>query len=85
VDLGAGIQPDAGGAVSSPVSNVVPPQSFLDTCLTCHDEDVITQQRLTHSQWDREVNKMVGWSARVPAETRSSLLDYLQGIAGPRR
>jgi DMSO/TMAO reductase YedYZ molybdopterin-dependent catalytic subunit len=85
VDLGAGIQPDAGGAVSNPASNVVPPQFFRDTCLTCHDEDVIRQQRLTHSQWDREVNKMVGWGARVPPAARSSLLDYLQRIAGPRR
>jgi hypothetical protein len=85
VDLGAGTQPDAGGAVLNPVSSVVPPQSFLDTCLTCHDEDVIRQQRLTHSQWDREVDKMVGWGARVQPDARSSLLDYLQGIAGPRR
>src|SRR5215475_6438341 len=86
VDLGAGIEPNAGGAVSNPGSNVVvPPQSFRDACLTCHDEDVVRQQRLTQSQWDREVNTMVGWGAQVTTDARSSLLDYLEGIAGPRR
>lgn len=85
VDLGAGIQPDAGGAVSNVVSMSVPPQPFRDICVTCHDEDVIRQQRLTRAQWDREVNKMVDWGARVQPDTRDSLLDYLQGIVETRR
>jgi sulfite oxidase len=85
VDLGAGIQPDAAGAVSNAVSKSVPPQSFYDTCVTCHDEDVIRQQRLNRAQWDREVNKMVGWGAPVQPDTHDSLLDYLQEIVGPQR
>ena len=84
VDLGVGIQPDTAGSVSNAVGNTVPPQAFRDSCVTCHDEDVIRQQRLSRVQWDREINKMVGWGARVQPDTRDSLLDYLQRIAGPR-
>jgi sulfite oxidase len=60
-------------------------QGFRETCLVCHDQDVIRQQRLTRAQWEREVNKMTGWGARLQPEKREPLLDYLEGIAGPRR
>ena len=36
-------------------------------CLTCHQEDIIRQQRLTHQGWEREVDKMVRWGAGHPA------------------
>ena len=58
-------------------SSVQPPGSFRNTCLVCHDEDIIRQQRLTRAQWDRELNKMIGWGARVAPEDRATLLDYL--------
>jgi hypothetical protein len=50
----------------------------------CHDDDVIRQQRLTRAQWDRELNKMSGWGAKVKDEDRSAFLDYLFGNFGPR-
>jgi len=54
-----------------------PPAFFREACLVCHEEDVIRQQRLTRAQWDRELNKMIGWGARVRPEDRETLLDYL--------
>ena len=45
-----------------------PPPSFKSSCLACHGEDVIQQQRLTSAQWDAEINKMVGWGAKVPSK-----------------
>jgi DMSO/TMAO reductase YedYZ molybdopterin-dependent catalytic subunit len=67
----------------SPVASalgVAPPSNFGSTCLACHDEDLILQQRLTRAQWDRELNKMIEWGARVRPEDRESFLDYLQGL-----
>jgi hypothetical protein len=61
-----------------------PPASFKGACLACHDEDVIQQQRLTREQWNAEINKMVGWGAKVSNDDRSALLDYLAGRYGPR-
>lgn len=64
---------------SSPPSTVPtsPPAFFRETCLVCHEEDVIRQQRLTRTQWDRELNKMIGWGSRLRPEDRETLLDYL--------
>jgi hypothetical protein len=84
VDLSAGLKPDSNAAI--PVAGkAVQPQGFRETCLACHDEDVIRQQSLTRAQWDREINKMTGWGARVQNEQRESLIDYLLNIGGPRR
>jgi hypothetical protein len=71
--------------VSNAPNNVTQPQGFRSTCLVCHNEDVIRQQHLTRAQWDREVNKMIGYGARVQPDARDTLLDYLMAIAGPRR
>jgi hypothetical protein len=60
--------------------NVSPPANFRTTCLTCHDDDLILQQRLTRSQWDRELNKMIGWGARVGPEEREVFLNYLENL-----
>jgi DMSO/TMAO reductase YedYZ molybdopterin-dependent catalytic subunit len=61
-----------------------PPQVFKTACLTCHDGDVVRQQRLARGQWDAEINKMIGWGAKVPDEDRARLLEYLLSSYGPR-
>jgi DMSO/TMAO reductase YedYZ molybdopterin-dependent catalytic subunit len=65
--------------------DVTQPAAFKNACLACHDADVIQQQRLTRGQWDLEVNKMIGWGARVNDEDRRALLDFLFSNFGPRR
>jgi hypothetical protein len=61
-----------------------PTDSFKDTCMTCHGDDVIRQQRLTRAQWDREITKMTNWGAPVKPENRDSILNYLAQQYGPR-
>jgi DMSO/TMAO reductase YedYZ molybdopterin-dependent catalytic subunit len=85
VDIDAGGNPNAAPAIANNVSSPPEPQGFRETCLGCHNDDVIRQQRLTRAQWDREINKMTGWGARVQPVFRETLLDYLSNIAGPRR
>jgi hypothetical protein len=74
------------GTASTPASatdrapSSVPPSNFRSTCLVCHDDGLILQQRLTRAQWDRELNKMIEWGARVAPEDRAALLDYLQTL-----
>jgi DMSO/TMAO reductase YedYZ molybdopterin-dependent catalytic subunit len=53
------------------------PPGYKTTCFTCHDESMMTQQRLTPAQWDREVQKMTGWGARIKPEDREAILKYL--------
>jgi sulfite oxidase len=53
------------------------PPGYQSACLTCHDEGMMVQQRLTPAQWDREVNKMTGWGAPLKPEDRDAILKYL--------
>jgi cytochrome c553 len=46
-------------------------------CATCHETDLITQQRLSRAAWEREIDKMVRWGAVVESQQREPLLDYL--------
>lgn len=61
-----------------------PSSQFRGACLTCHEEDMIRQQRLTRAQWGREIDKMVRWGSPAKAEDRESFLDYLTSNYGPR-
>jgi hypothetical protein len=49
------------------------------SCLTCHEHDLIAQQRLTRAGWVREVEKMIRWGAPVSEAEKSVLVDYLAG------
>jgi cytochrome c5 len=56
-------------------------------CLTCHGGDLIAQQRLARDAWGREIDKMMGWGARVTEPERLVLLEYLAthfGATGPQ-
>jgi cytochrome c2 len=46
-------------------------------CLTCHEIDLIAQQRLSPAAWGREVDKMTRWGAGVDAAEREGLVAYL--------
>jgi hypothetical protein len=83
VDLNAGLKADTASTIP-PAANATPPQGLREACLMCHDDDIIRQQRLTRAQWERELNKMTGWGARVTPEQRETFLDYLIRIGGPR-
>jgi sulfite oxidase len=53
------------------------PDGYQAACLSCHDEHMMQQQRLTGAQWDREINKMTGWGAPLKAQDRAAVLNYL--------
>lgn len=67
-----------------PESDLAQPDGYKTACLVCHQEDMIRQQRLTRPQWDREINKMIGWGADVNPDRREAILDYLVKRFGPR-
>ena len=46
-------------------------------CLSCHEADLIIQQRLSRSGWGREIDKMMRWGAVVETSEREPMLDYL--------
>lgn len=45
------------------------------TCTRCHGLDVVRAQRLSRSDWERELDKMTSMGARI--RDRKLLLDYL--------
>jgi len=63
-------------AAAAQPADIPAPDSYK-ACLTCHDDHMMRQQRITRAQWDREVTKMTGWGADVKPETRGALIDFL--------
>jgi DMSO/TMAO reductase YedYZ molybdopterin-dependent catalytic subunit len=53
------------------------PPGYQAACFACHDESMMRQQHLTPAQWDREVNKMTGWGAKIEPENREAIVRYL--------
>jgi cytochrome c5 len=52
-------------------------------CVTCHEADLITQQKLTRAGWTRSVDKMVRWGAVVESDERDLMLGYLSAHFAP--
>jgi DMSO/TMAO reductase YedYZ molybdopterin-dependent catalytic subunit len=70
-------EPKTEPAPAPTVSTEQPPAVFKKNCVVCHEEDVIKQQRLSKTQWDREIDKMVRWGAKVQPKDKEVILDYL--------
>jgi cytochrome c553 len=52
-------------------------EAVATRCLSCHESDIIAQQRLTRAAWSRSVDKMIRWGAVVGVDEREPMLDYL--------
>ena len=58
--------------------------TYKRVCLTCHEADIIQQQRLTPAGWTRSVEKMMRWGAQVRDAEKQPLVEYLAARYGPR-
>ena len=58
--------------------------TYKRVCLTCHDADIIEQQRLTPTGWTRSVEKMMRWGAAVSDAEKQPLIDHLASRFHPR-
>ena len=58
--------------------------SYKRTCLTCHEADIVEQQKLSKTGWTRSVEKMMRWGATVSADEKEPLIDYLSSRYGPK-
>lgn len=59
-------------------------ETVTTRCLTCHEPDLIVQQRLSRAGWGRELDKMIRWGAVVDAAEREPMLDYLSAQFTPK-
>jgi DMSO/TMAO reductase YedYZ molybdopterin-dependent catalytic subunit len=78
------VEPANAKAAAAVPSEFKQPAGYKGSCLACHNEDLIQQQRLTRVQWEREVDKMVRWGAKINAPDREGIIDYLFHLYGPR-
>jgi len=77
VRLNATASPKPYAAPVTPEPAIEAPAAYKQTCLGCHGEEAMKQQRLNRTQWEREVEKMQRWGARVTPENKETLVDYL--------
>lgn len=53
-------------------------------CVSCHQVDLITSQRLSLAGWTRELDKMIRWGATIDAAERDPLQTYLAANFAPK-
>jgi len=58
--------------------------TFKRACLTCHEADIIEQQKLSKTGWTRSVEKMMRWGASVTEPDKEPLVEYLASRFPPR-
>jgi cytochrome c1 len=59
-------------------------QLVRNQCLSCHEADLIVQQRLSKAGWTRELDKMIRWGAVVNEADREPMIEYLTRHFGSR-
>lgn len=59
-------------------------EAVVARCLSCHESDLIAQQRLSRIGWTRSVDKMIRWGAMVDPDEREPMLDYLAAHFAPK-
>jgi len=57
-------------------------ETLAQNCQMCHSLDLVRAQRLGRAAWEKEVKKMIGWGAPVPAEQAAPLVDLLAAKLG---
>lgn len=80
-------------AVSSPhvqeQTSTLPPgkgvELVVEKCTTCHEADLIVQQRLTHLGWGKEVDKMIRWGTVATSAEKEIIVDYLASHFGSEK
>ena len=77
VEIMISAQAPAALSGASPVEEARYPEGYKTSCFGCHDDHMMQQQRLTRTQWDREINKMTGWGAPLKPQDREAVLNYL--------
>ena len=70
-------QAPAAAVAGSSASETALPDSYKRACFVCHDDHMMQQQHLTRDQWDREINKMTGWSGPIQPQDRDAILNFL--------
>ncbi len=70
--------------VVSHAANDAGAATYKRVCTTCHETDIIEQQRLTRGRWVGSVDKMIRWGAAVSAAEKDALVDYLTARFPPR-
>lgn len=82
----AGVRVGTPGAAAPVPSSATPdlPPAVRSACVSCHETDVMRQQRLSRTGWDREVDKMTRWGAPVKPGTKEEIVRFLSDTWGPR-
>ena len=58
--------------------------TYKRVCTTCHETDIVEQQRLTRGRWVGSVDKMIRWGATVTPAEKDALVEYLASRFPPR-
>jgi hypothetical protein len=81
VVLAAGVAAGSRAARPAAQGTVLPAgrhvELVLGRCVVCHSVDIVAQQRLSRSEWEAIVDRMIAHGAPIAPEEREPILEYL--------
>jgi hypothetical protein len=84
--LGAGL---LGSGISPGRADDLPPGPNREVvervCQSCHDANYFVSTNRDRESWDSVIEEMIDNGARIDAQDRAKILDYLATALGPRQ
>ena len=78
-----------GGGANQPYSKALPPGDGAElvnaNCTPCHSAMLITQQRKDSTGWEKSVQLMERWGARLIPDDHARVISYLLANFGPAK
>lgn len=83
IDIEAIAYATAGPSASGPVAVARSEMLLSLDCLTCHDELLLKQQRLSAQQWHETITKMQKWGSQIAERDIPGISEFLAERYGP--
>lgn len=56
----------------------VSPKSVIEKrCYVCHNLDIVLKAKKSNDEWEKTIDRMIGYGARLNEEERDAIIKYL--------
>ncbi len=64
--------------ISTALATATSPQSILEKrCYICHKLDIVYKAKKSPAEWEKTIDRMIGYGARLNDEEQEAIIKYL--------